>query len=98
DTRRCCWWTDKGFWCSRLYWENELGFFDYKGVTVPAAVSVFPNEIYQPTRAWAERAYPNLVYFNELDRGNHFAAWQEPSIYTAAARNRFRSPRNRKAP
>ena len=90
------WLTNTGVSSSRLYWENKLGFFDYKGVTVPAAVSVFPNEIYQPTRAWAERAYPNLVYFNELDRGNHFAAWQEPSIYTAELRAGFRSLRNGK--
>ena len=60
----------------RLYWENTLDFFDAKGVTVPAAVSVFPRELYQAPRSWTEQAYPNLVYFNEVGMGNHFAAWQ----------------------
>ena len=70
----------------RLYWENTLGFFDIKDVKVPAAVSVFPRELYQAPRSWTEAAYPNLIYFNELDRGNHFAAWQEPELFTRAAR------------
>jgi pimeloyl-ACP methyl ester carboxylesterase len=87
------WLTNTGVSSSRLYWENKLGFFDVKGVTVPAAVSVFPNELYQAPRSWAEEAYPNLIYFNEVDRGNHFAAWQEPDIFTTEVRAGFRSLR-----
>jgi hypothetical protein len=77
----------------RLYWENTLGFFDVKNVTVPAAVSVFPNELYRAPRSWTERAYPNLVYFNEVGEGNHFAAWQEPDLFTTEVRAAFRSLR-----
>jgi pimeloyl-ACP methyl ester carboxylesterase len=87
------WLTNTGVSSSRLYWENKLGFFDFKGVTVPTAVSVFPNEIYPALRAWAERAYPNLIYFNRVDEGNHFAAWQEPDIFTTELRAGFRSLR-----
>ena len=61
---------------------------------MPAAVSVFPNELYQAPRSWAERAYPNLIYFNRVDAGNHFAAWQEPDIFTTEVRAGFRSLRN----
>jgi pimeloyl-ACP methyl ester carboxylesterase len=88
------WLTNTGVSSSRLYWENKLGFFDFKGVTVPTAVSIFPNDIYQASRAWAEQAYPNLIYFNEVDRGNHFAAWQEPDIFTHELRSAFRSLRS----
>jgi pimeloyl-ACP methyl ester carboxylesterase len=87
------WLTNTGVSASRLYWENRLGFFDFKGVTVPAAVSVFPNELYQAPRSWAEQAYPNLIYFNQVDRGNHFAAWQEPDLFTTEVRAAFRSLR-----
>jgi pimeloyl-ACP methyl ester carboxylesterase len=88
------WLTNTGVSSSRLYWENKLGFFDVKGVTVPTAVSIFPNELYQASRAWAEQAYPNLIYYNKVDEGNHFAAWQEPEIYTAEVRPAFRPVRN----
>ena len=87
------WLTNTGVSSGRLYWENTLGFFDAKGVTVPAAVSVFPRELYQAPRSWAEQAYPNLIYFNEVDRGNHFAAWQEPELFTSEVRAAFRSLR-----
>jgi pimeloyl-ACP methyl ester carboxylesterase len=93
DNITMTWITNTGVSSGRLYWENTLGFFDTKGVTVPAAVSVFPNELYQAPRSWTEKAYPNLIYFNELDRGNHFAAWQEPDLYTAELRAAFRSLR-----
>jgi pimeloyl-ACP methyl ester carboxylesterase len=83
------WLTNTGVSSSRLYWENKLGFFDFKGVSVPTAVSVFPNEIYPALRAWAEQAFPNLIYFNQVDEGNHFAAWQEPDIYTSELRAAF---------
>jgi pimeloyl-ACP methyl ester carboxylesterase len=84
------WVTNTGMSSGRLYWENKLGFFDVKGVTVPAAVSVFPRELYQAPRSWAEQAYPNLIYFNEVDEGNHFAAWQEPDLFTTEVRAAFR--------
>jgi pimeloyl-ACP methyl ester carboxylesterase len=87
------WLTNTGVSSSRLYWENKLGFFDFKGVTVPTAVSVFPKEIYPASRAWAEQAFPNLIYFNEVDEGNHFAAWQEPEIFTTEVRAGLRSVR-----
>jgi hypothetical protein len=87
------WLTNTGVSSGRMYWENTVGFFDVKGVSVPAAVSVFPNEIYKAPRSWAERAYPKLVYFNELDRGGHFAAWQEPELFSAELRAAFRSLR-----
>jgi pimeloyl-ACP methyl ester carboxylesterase len=87
------WLTNTGVSSSRLYWENMLGFFDVKGVTVPTAVSIFPNELYQAPRAWAEQAFPNLIYFNQVDEGNHFAAWQEPDIFTTEVRAGFGSLR-----
>jgi hypothetical protein len=62
--------------------ENTVAFFDATGVSIPAAVSTFAHETYKVPRSWAERAYPNLVYFNALDRGNHFAALQEPALFT----------------
>jgi pimeloyl-ACP methyl ester carboxylesterase len=93
DNITLTWVTNTGISSGRLYWENTLDFFDVKGVTVPAAVSVFPNELYQAPRSWAEQAYPDLIYFNEVDRGNHFAAWQEPDLFTTEVRAAFRSLR-----
>ena len=87
------WLTNTGVSSGRLYHESKLGFFDAKGVTVPAAVSTFAREIYQVPQSWAERAYPKLIYFNELDKGNHFAAWQEPELFTEEVRAGFRSLR-----
>ena len=87
------WLTNTGVSASRLYWENKLGFFDFKGVTVPAAVTVFPNELYQAPRGWAEQAFPNLIYFNQVSKGNHFAAWQEPDLFTTEVRTAFRALR-----
>jgi pimeloyl-ACP methyl ester carboxylesterase len=87
------WLTNTGVSSARLYHENAFGFFDAKGVSVPAAVTVFPKELYQAPRSWAERAYPNLIYFNEVDRGGHFAAWQEPQLFSEELRAAFRSLR-----
>jgi pimeloyl-ACP methyl ester carboxylesterase len=98
DNITLTWLTNTGVSSGRLYWENTLGFFDVKGVTVPAAVSVFPRELYRAPRSWAEQAYPNLVYFNEVDRGNHFAAWQEPDLFTTEVRAAFRSMRESAVP
>jgi pimeloyl-ACP methyl ester carboxylesterase len=93
DNITLTWLTNTGVSSARLYWENKLGFFDIKGVSVPAAVSIFPREIYQAPRSWTERAYDNLIYYNEVDRGNHFAAWQEPELFTNEVRAGFRALR-----
>jgi pimeloyl-ACP methyl ester carboxylesterase len=93
DNITLTWLTNTGVSSARLYWENKLGFFDVKGVSVPAAVSVFPHELYQAPRSWTEQAYPNLIYFNEVDKGNHFAAWQEPQLFSEEVRAGFRSLR-----
>jgi pimeloyl-ACP methyl ester carboxylesterase len=93
DNITMTWVTNTGISSGRLYWENTLGFFDIKGATVPAAVSVFPRELYQAPRSWTEKAYPALIHFNELDRGNHFAAWQEPDLFVSELRTAFRSLR-----
>jgi pimeloyl-ACP methyl ester carboxylesterase len=93
DNITLAWLTNTGISSARLYHENAYGFFDAKGVNVPAAVTVFPKELYQAPRSWAERAYPNLIYFNEVDRGGHFAAWQEPQLFSEEVRAAFRSLR-----
>ena len=88
------WLTNTGVSAARLYWENKADFFDAKPITIPFAISVFPNELYQAPRSWAERAYPdNLVYFNEVDRGGHFAAWEQPGLFSEEMRASFRSLR-----
>jgi pimeloyl-ACP methyl ester carboxylesterase len=94
DNITMTWVTNTGVSSGRLYWENTLGFFDVKGATVPAAVTVFPRELYQAPRSWTEQAYPNLIYFNEVGEGNHFAAWQEPDLFTTEVRAAFRSLRD----
>jgi pimeloyl-ACP methyl ester carboxylesterase len=93
DNITMTWVTNTGISSGRLYWENKLGFFDVKGVKVPAAVTVFPRELYQAPRSWTEKAYPKLVYFHEVDQGNHFAAWQEPELFTQELRAAFKSLR-----
>jgi len=93
DNITLTWFTNTGISSARLYHENAFAFFDAKGVSVPAAVTVFPKELYQAPRSWAERAYPNLIYFNEVDRGCHFAAWQEPQLFSEEIRAAFRSLR-----
>jgi len=87
------WLTNTGVSASRLYWEYRGGFFNTKGVTIPVAVSVFPGEQYQAPRSWAERAYPALIYYNQVDRGGHFAAWEQPQLFTEELRVAFRSLR-----
>ncbi len=85
------WLTNTGVSSARLYWENKADFFDAKDITIPFAISVFPDELYQAPRSWAERAYPdNLIYFSELDRGGHFAAWEQPQLFSEEMRAAFR--------
>jgi pimeloyl-ACP methyl ester carboxylesterase len=87
------WLTNTGVSASRLYWEYKGGFFNAKGVTVPVAVTVFPGEQYEAPRSWAEQAYPNLIHYNRVDRGGHFAAWEQPQIMAEELRTAFRSLR-----
>ena len=83
---------------SRLYWEYRGGFFNAKGVAIPVAVSVFPSEQYEAPRSWAERAYPRLIHYNRVDRGGHFAAWEQPHLFAAEVRAGFRSLRASQVP
>ena len=87
------WLTNTGVSSSRLYWEYKGGFFNAKGVSIPVAVTVFPGEQYQAPRSWTEKAYPNLIYFNEVDKGGHFAAWEQPQLFAEELRAAFRSLR-----
>ena len=91
------WLTNTAISSARLYWDNlntaKTGFFDVKNVTIPVAVSAFPDEIYQAPRSWAERAYPKLIHYNKLDKGGHFAAWEQPESFTEEVRTGLRSLR-----
>ena len=88
------WLTNTGISASRLYWEFPgLPFFDVKNVSIPVAVSVFPDEIEAVPRSWAERAYPKLIHYNKLDKGGHFAAWEQPELFSEEVRAGFRSLR-----
>ena len=77
------WLTNTGISSARSYWENKLPYFGPKNFSIPAAVTVFPGEIYQPSRRWAERGYSKLSYFHEVDKGGHFAAWEEPLLFAS---------------
>lgn len=85
--------TGTGISAARLYWENRLVFFRPTNVPLPTAVSVFPDEIYAVPACWTRRAYPDLVYFNKLDRGGHFAAWEQPGLFAAELRAAFAAQR-----
>src|SRR5229473_3502064 len=88
------WLTNTGVSAARFYWENKADFFDAKNISIPFAISVFPDELYQAPRSWAERAYPkNLIHYNRLDKGGHFAAWEQPDLFAAEMRAAFRSLR-----
>ena len=87
------WLTNTAVSSARLYWENKLAFFAPKGVKIPVAVSAFPDEVVQTPRSWAEQAYPNLIYYNKLDRGGHYAAWEQPQLLSEEVRAAFRSLR-----
>jgi pimeloyl-ACP methyl ester carboxylesterase len=91
------WLSNTGVSASRLYWEYKGGFFNPKGVSIPVAVTVFPGEQYQAPRSWTERAYPNLIYYNQVDKGGHFAAWEQPQILAEELRSAFKSFRTEKA-
>ncbi len=98
DNLTLYWLTNTGVSAARLYWENKADFFDAKPITIPFAISVFPDELYQAPRSWAERAYPdNLIHYNRLDRGGHFAAWEEPELFSEELRAAFQPLRARAA-
>lgn len=84
------WLTNTAVSSARLYWENKLVFFAPKHVKIPVAVSVFPDEIYAAPRSWTEQAYPRLMHYNRLDKGGHFAAWEQPALFSAEMRTAFR--------
>jgi pimeloyl-ACP methyl ester carboxylesterase len=88
------WLTNTGISSARFYWENKAGFFEAKNISVPFAISVFPDELYQAPRSWAERAYPdNLIHYNRLEQGGHFAAWEQPQLFAEEMRAAFSSLR-----
>jgi pimeloyl-ACP methyl ester carboxylesterase len=87
------WLTKTAISSARLYWENKLGFFNVVGVTIPVGVSAFPHEIYTAPRSWAEKAYPKLVFYKKHDVGGHFAAWEQPQLFSEDVRATFRSLR-----
>ena len=94
DNITITWLTNTALSGARLYWENKFtSFFGVKGVSIPVAVSVFPDELYPAPRSWAERAYPKLIHYNKLDKGGHFAAWEQPKLLSEELRAGFRSLR-----
>jgi pimeloyl-ACP methyl ester carboxylesterase len=95
DNITIAWLTNTAISGARLYWENwgKLGFFNVKGVNLPVAVSVFPDELYPVPRSWAEQAFPKLIHFNKLPKGGHFAAWEQPKLFSEEVRAGFRSLR-----
>jgi len=84
------WVTNTAVSSARLYWENNANNFNAVDVAIPAAVTVFPGEIYRAPRSWCERSYHNLIYWNEVDKGGHFAAWEQPALFSAELRAAFR--------
>jgi pimeloyl-ACP methyl ester carboxylesterase len=88
------WLTNTQASSARLYWENKkFTFFAPKGVAIPVAVSAFPDEVVTTPRSWAERAYPKLIYYNRLEKGGHYAAWEQPDLFVAEVRAGFKTLR-----
>jgi pimeloyl-ACP methyl ester carboxylesterase len=87
------WLTGTAVSSAKLYWESKLPFFDPKGITIPVAVSAFPDELYQAPRSWTEQAYPKLIYYNKLNKGGHFAAWEQPKTFAEEMRASFKTLR-----
>ena len=97
DNATLYWLTNTTISSARLYWESKLAFFAPKNVPVPTAVTAFPNELYQAPRSWTEKAYPKLIHYNKVDKGGHFAAWEQPEILVTELRAGFKSLRGDKA-
>jgi pimeloyl-ACP methyl ester carboxylesterase len=87
------WLTNTAISSARIFWENKFAFFTPKGVAIPTAVSAFPDEVCTIPRSWAAQAYPKLVYYNKLEKGGHFAAWEQPQLFSEEVRAAFRSLR-----
>jgi pimeloyl-ACP methyl ester carboxylesterase len=87
------WLTNTAISSARLYWESKLAFFAPKNVAIPVAVSAFSDELYQAPRSWTEKAYPKLIHYNKLDKGGHFAAWEQPELFSQELRAAFKSLR-----
>jgi pimeloyl-ACP methyl ester carboxylesterase len=93
DNATLYWLTNTTISSARLYWESKLPFFAPKHLTIPVAVSAFPDELYQAPRSWTEKAYPKLIHYNQLPKGGHFAAWEQPEILVSELRAAFKSLR-----
>jgi pimeloyl-ACP methyl ester carboxylesterase len=93
DNITLTWLTNTGVSSGRLYWENKVGFFNAKGITIPVAVTVFPDELYPAPRSWTQQAFPKLIHYNRVDKGGHFAAWEQPKIFSEEVRASFKSLR-----
>jgi hypothetical protein len=78
--------TNTGISSARLYWENRYGLYNALNISIQSAVSVFPGENYEAPRSWAERAYHNLIYYNKVDKGGHYAAWEQPQLFSEEVR------------
>jgi pimeloyl-ACP methyl ester carboxylesterase len=87
------WFTNSATSSAQLYWVNNANNFNAVDISIPAAITVFPGEIYRAPRSWAERSYHNLIYFNEVNNGGHFAAWEQPELFSSEIRAAFRSLR-----
>jgi len=94
DNATLYWLTNTTISSARLYWESKLAFFAPKNVPIPAAVSAFPDELYQAPRSWTEKAYPKLIHYNRLPKGGHFAAWEQPEFFVSEVRESFKSLRS----
>ena len=96
DNITITWLTNTALSGARLYWETwgKLGYFSAKGVSIPVAVSVFPDELYPAPRSWAEQVFPKLIHYNKMEKGGHFAAWEQPQLFSEEVRAGFRSLRN----
>jgi pimeloyl-ACP methyl ester carboxylesterase len=97
DNVTLTWLTNSFISGARLYWEDfasQVSFFGVKGVSIPVAVSVFPDELYPAPKSWSEQAYPKLVHYNKLEKGGHFAAWEQPKLFAEEVRAGFRSLRD----
>jgi pimeloyl-ACP methyl ester carboxylesterase len=84
------WLTNTAISAARYYWESHINLYNAADVSIPAAVSVFPGENYQAPRSWAERAYHKLIYYNKVDQAGHYAAWEQPQLFSAEVRAAFR--------
>ena len=93
DNATLYWLTNTTVPSARLYWESKLAFFAPKNVPIPAGVSAFAEELYQAPKSWTEKAYPKLVFYARHDKGGHFAAWEQPQVFSEEVRASFRTLR-----